>query len=64
MHPAARGEEQYCVAQMLYQEMLANMQRSKFRLIPPGETASSRRLTDAILSNGKHILKMHPAAKR
>ena len=35
---------------MPYDEMLATMQRSTFCLMPPGETASSRRLTDAVLS--------------
>ena len=36
--------------QMPYDDMLAAMQRSTFCLMPPGETASSRRLTDAVLS--------------
>ena len=35
---------------MPYDDMLAAMQRSTFCLMPPGETASSRRLTDAVLS--------------
>lgn len=36
--------------QMPYQELQARMQRSTFCLLPPGGTASSRRLTDIVLS--------------
>ena len=36
--------------QMPYEELQAHMQRSTFCLLPPGGTASSRRLTDVVLS--------------
>lgn len=35
---------------MPYDELLASLQSSRFCLLPPGETASSRRLTDVVLS--------------
>ena len=36
--------------QMPYEELQAQMHRSTFCLLPPGGTASSRRLTDVVLS--------------
>ena len=36
--------------QMPYEELQAHMHRSIFCLLPPGGTASSRRLTDVVLS--------------
>lgn len=35
---------------MPYEELQAHMHRSTFCLLPPGGTASSRRLTDVVLS--------------
>ncbi len=36
--------------QMPYEELQEHMRRSTFCLLPPGGTASSRRLTDVVLS--------------
>ena len=48
--PLRAKADSACALQMAYGDMLALMQRSTFCLMPPGETASSRRLTDAVLS--------------
>jgi hypothetical protein len=39
-----------CAVQSPYEDLMVAMQRSTFCLMPPGETASSRRLTDAVLA--------------
>ena len=39
-----------CAVQLPYADLMVAMQRSTFCLLPPGETASSRRLTDAVLA--------------
>ena len=38
------------MVQMPYEELQEHMRRSTFCLLPPGGTASSRRLTDVVLS--------------